>query len=439
MSAKDPLLSRVLNWVWRGWPKAKVEDMFKPFVVRQHELSAYKGCLLWGYRVVIPNAGQAKVLHALHEGHPGIVRMKALARSYVWWPKMDEVIEKWVKNCVPCQSTRHAPPKAPVHPWEVTRSPWSRLHIDFAGPFHGQMFFLVVDSFSKWLEVVPVTSATSVTVIKILRSLFATHGLPDTIVSDNGTQFTSSEFKIFMESNLIRHVTIAPFHPSSNGQAERMVQTTKDSLKRIIEGDWNRRLANFLLQQHVTPCSSTGRSPAELLMNRRLKTCLDRLHPDLTSELQEKQELQFNERYNVSTVRVFVPDSAVYVRNYAPGPRWIPAQVLVATGPLSYKVQTTDGRILRRHVDQIRERSNEIVPAAGPSRTGSPVMPDVGEPLDDAGVSSPGVVVAEPVPCSPQDRAQDDGPADGPGETAPTLGRPRRNIHPPSYLKDFEV
>ncbi|XP_063285531.1 uncharacterized protein K02A2.6-like, partial [Pelobates fuscus] len=275
-----------------------------------HIQTVCQGCLLWGNKVVIPNAGQARVLHALHEGHPGIVRMKALARSYVWWPKMDEVIEKWVKNCVPCQSTRHAPPKASVHPWEVTRSPWSRLHIDFAGPYHGQMFFLVVDSFSKWLEVVPVTSATSVTVIKILRRLFATHGLPDV--------------------------------------------TTKDSLKRIIEGDWNSRLANFLLQQHVTPCSSTGSSPAELLMNRRLKTCLDRLHPDLTTELQEKQELQFNTNYNASTVRVFAPDSDVYVRNYVSGPKWIPAKVLMATGPLSYKVRIPDGRILRRHVDQIR-------------------------------------------------------------------------------------
>eukprot|EP00079_Xenopus_tropicalis_P023325 XP_012815654.2 PREDICTED: LOW QUALITY PROTEIN: uncharacterized protein K02A2.6-like [Xenopus tropicalis] len=277
MTATDPVLSRVLNWVWRGWPKISLKEEFTPFEKRQHELSAYKGCLLWGNRVLIPKAGQTHVLKALHESHPGIVNMKALARSYVWWPKMDECIEKWVKSSVPCQSTRHAPAKAGG--------------TSMAGPFQGQTFFLVVDSFSKWLEVVSVASATTHAVIQVLRKLFATHGLPDTIVSDNGAQFTSADFRAFMESNLIRHVTTAPFHhPSSNGQAERMVQTTKDALKRIIDGDWNYRLAKFLLQQHITPSTSTGCSPAELLMNRHLKTCLDRLHPDLASDLQNKQE-----------------------------------------------------------------------------------------------------------------------------------------------------
>lgn len=93
------------------------------------------------------------------------------------------------------------------------------------------MFFIVVDAFSKWLEVTPVSSMTSTTVIKSLRRLFATHGLPDTIVSDNAAQFLSEEFQQFLKNGLIHHVTSAPFHPATNGQAERMVRTTKDALK----------------------------------------------------------------------------------------------------------------------------------------------------------------------------------------------------------------
>ncbi|XP_015676193.1 cytochrome P450 2K6-like [Protobothrops mucrosquamatus] len=144
--------------------------------------------------------------------------MKALARSYLWWPGLDKDIEDQVKGCQVCQQTRSEMPQAPVHRWETTQTPWSRIHVDYAGPFQGQVFLIVVDSHSKWLEVAPVPTRT----IQKLRRIFATHGLPDVIVSDNGAQFTAAEFQSFLRSNMIRHATSAPFHLASNGQAERM-------------------------------------------------------------------------------------------------------------------------------------------------------------------------------------------------------------------------
>ncbi|RXN06429.1 Transposon Tf2-11 poly [Labeo rohita] len=107
---------------------------------------------------------------------------------------------------------------------------------------------------------------------------------------------TSSEFQEFADRNGIRHVTTAPYHPSSNGQAERMVQTTKEALSRITKGEWQTRLARFLLSQHITPNSSTGKSPAELLMNRQLTTALDRLHPDHGEDMLRKLELNAAKR-----------------------------------------------------------------------------------------------------------------------------------------------
>ncbi|XP_039213747.1 uncharacterized protein K02A2.6-like, partial [Crotalus tigris] len=187
---------------------------------KRNELSLSQGCLLWGNRVVIPTSMRTRVLESLHEGHPGIVRMKALARSHLWWPVLDKDIEAKVHACHLCQRSRPEMPQAPVHKWEETQSPWSRVHIDYAGPFQGQFFLVLVDSHSKWLEVVPVSSTTTAKTIQVLRGIFAAHGLPDVIVSDNGPQFTSSEFQAFLQANMIRHATSAPFHPSTNGMAE---------------------------------------------------------------------------------------------------------------------------------------------------------------------------------------------------------------------------
>ena len=101
------------------------------------------------------------MLQELHSNHPGVTRMKSVARSYVWWPNIDRHIEDLVKSCVSCQQSKDTPPLAPLHPWIWPSKPWQRLHIDFAGPFLGKMFFILVDAHSKWPEVIEMTSTTS--------------------------------------------------------------------------------------------------------------------------------------------------------------------------------------------------------------------------------------------------------------------------------------
>ncbi|XP_060543752.1 uncharacterized protein K02A2.6-like [Pantherophis guttatus] len=279
-STKDHMIRTVASWVMRGCPERIGSGKFKQFANKRDELTMQGGCLLWGDRVVIPLCLREKVLMLLHEGHPGIVRMKGLARSYVWWPNMDADITEWVGRCQPCQESRPDPPTAPVREWERPQGPWSTIHIDFAGPFHGQTFMVIVDAFSKWLEIKLMKATTTDTVIRELRQLFTTHGLPDILVSDNGPQFTATQFEGYLADLGIRHVLSAPFHPASNGQAERFVRSAKEALSRLGPGDWQERVDKFLTAQHSTPCTATGRSLAELLMGRKLRGVLDRLDPN---------------------------------------------------------------------------------------------------------------------------------------------------------------
>ena len=101
------------------------------------------------------------MMELLHEDHPGNNQMKSVARSFVWWPGIDKVIEQRIKPCEACQSIRHSPPPAPLHPWGYPDAPWEQLHADFAGPFLGKTFLIVIDAHLKWLEVRQVSAATS--------------------------------------------------------------------------------------------------------------------------------------------------------------------------------------------------------------------------------------------------------------------------------------
>ena len=165
---KDPVLSRVLQYTRRGWPEsAKTDTQLSPFYHRKAEISVEDGCLLWGSRIIIPHHYRQDVLEELHEAHPGMTKMKGLARMFVWWPGLDKDIERNVRLCQACQSTQNSPPVAPLHPWHWPTRPWTRLHMDYAGPICGKMILIVVDSHSKWIDAFPVTSATS---LQLLRS-----------------------------------------------------------------------------------------------------------------------------------------------------------------------------------------------------------------------------------------------------------------------------
>ncbi|XP_031432706.1 uncharacterized protein K02A2.6-like [Clupea harengus] len=429
-TAKDEILSQVLLWCLNGWPK-EVASMFK----------ARDGCVLWGARVVVPKKGRATLLKHLHYTHPGISRMKGLARSYMWWPGMDADIEREVQSCHTCQENRKAPAAAPLHPWEWPETPWSRLHVDYAGPHLGRMFLIVIDAHSKWLDVYPTSNATSQVTIEKLRQCFSTHGLPQTIVSDNGTCFTSQEFESFLKQNGIQHITSAPFHPASNGLAERAVQTFKQGIKKTKGDTLETKIARFLFNYRITPQSTTGLSPAEMLMSRRLRSTLDLLLPDVKSKIQKKQLKQKAQHDLHSKWRSFSPGDDVYIRNYGHGPRWVPAVIEMNTGPVSYTVQTGDGRVMRRHVDQIRKRHASMTETSMPDMILEPMSLQVPENAAEALTRDSAVPASVGGEGSePTETAQVHPPADPPDASAdspPVLRRSERTKKTPTHLRDF--
>ena len=152
------------------------------------------------------------------------------------------------------------------------------LHIDYAGPYQGHMFLVVIDSHTKWLEVFPTTSFHT---IEKLRILFSSFDLPHKIVSDSGSVFTSQEFQDFIKSNRIIHGKLSPYHPPSNGLAKRAVQIFKRSLEIQTEGSLECKISKVLFNYRVTPQSTTAKSPAKLYLGQKLKSHLDLLHLDL--------------------------------------------------------------------------------------------------------------------------------------------------------------
>ena len=164
----------------------------KPYFCRKYELSVEQGCLMWGLRVIIPTTLRQQVLDELHWAHPGVSRMKAMARAYFWWPNLYDDISKLARSCNDCNRVRANPPKAPLQPWIWPSRPWQRIHIDFA-TYNNQHYLIMVDAYSKWPEVIgPMRSTNADATTSAMRNIFSRYGIPDQVVSDRGPPFLNT-------------------------------------------------------------------------------------------------------------------------------------------------------------------------------------------------------------------------------------------------------
>jgi hypothetical protein len=213
-----------------------------------------------------------------------------------------------------------------------------------------------VDAYSKYAGVHRVKRPDAELTVKTLREVFALFGLPNQLVSDNGPAFIAEEFQEFLRSNGVKHVRSAPYHPQTNGEAERFVQTFKRAMKAddtsVSNAELDRRLQQFLLRYRVTPHATTGRTPSELFLSRKLVTLLDRLRPDLRVKVENQMESQQRLRREKGREPDFTIGDRVYARFWYGQRRWRKGCIVAVAGPLSYDVQVA-GELHRRHAAQL--------------------------------------------------------------------------------------
>jgi transposase InsO family protein/predicted aspartyl protease len=361
-SSKDEILGLIIKFTMTKWPpsisKTKQPELI-PYYNNRHCLSVLKGCLLKDNQVVIPKQLQRRVLLMLHRSHLGTVKMKQLARSHCWWPNIDNDILEMTRACSTCSKLQPMP-KQQFNEWPEPTQVWSRVHMDFAGPTWGSKWLVMVDAKSKFPFVADMGNNTTATKLcDVLEHVIDWFGPPEILVSDNGPPFNSHEMKQFYKYYGITHLTTAPYHPASNGLAERFVRTFKDGLekeKQSGQSDKYKAVRNILRTYRWSIHTSTGHSPADMILQHPIRTALHRLKPVDSNSLQQQQ--QQPSRYNVGQL--------VITKYNQPNTQrcWQSGMVTNKLGSMLYEIQLSDGQIVKRHQNQLRPQFSSITQAS---------------------------------------------------------------------------
>lgn len=281
-----------------------------PFKVFATELSFADKILLRGTRIVIPEILRKRTLDLAHEGHPGMSIMKQRMRAKVWWPKLDIQVERYVRSCRGCMLVAAPPVPEPMKRRELPSGPWQHVAIDFLGPLpSGHYLFVVVDYFSRYIEVEIMTKTDTSETIKRLNLIFARFGLPLSITADNGPQFSSEEFRVFCDTNNIKLISTTPYWPQQNGEVERQ---NRSLLKRLTisqatNADWIEELNKYLLMYRSSPHSTTKKTPSEMLLGYNIRDRLPSIYQpkdvdeetmDRDKDAKEKGKSYADERRN---------------------------------------------------------------------------------------------------------------------------------------------
>lgn len=411
-TARDPALQCLVDVVMEGWPdeSRNAPPEVRPYFMYKELITYRDGILYKGDRIIVPAELRSDILARIHESHQGIVKCKARARDAVYWPGINAQIEDMVSTCAQCQENRKSQPSEPMIPHDIPDRPWAKVGTDLVH-YKNNDYMLCVDYYSKYPEMSKLNDQSSASTINALKSMFARHGLPDEVMSDNGPQYSSHEFAQFADQWEFKHTTISPGYSQSNGQVERTVQTIKDMFRKLEDEDGDPYLA--LLNYRNTPLDGVGKSPAQLLMSRRLKTRLPQkstlLKPEVAksvhSKLVQRQKTQkFYYDQKAGTPKPELKEGDI-VRFRCPKGTWRLGVVRCkrTDAPRSYDVATAEDKVYRRNRQHIfRTREPQLVardqPVAKPMMAGTRAAPSAVKPASAAAPTHTG---EKPVSHSP--------------------------------------
>ncbi len=223
-TSEDESLQQLRTTVLSGWPETKQEV---PIKAREYwhcreEISEIDGILLKNERIIIPSSLRPEMLEKIHVGHMGVEKCKRRARDVLYWPGMNSQIEEMVLKCSTSLEYRPSNQKEPMIAQTSPTIPWDTVTTDLFY-WNNSNYLLVVDYYSRYFEIAKLSDTKSSTVVTYMKSIFARHGIPREVKSDNGPQYALQEFRKFARDWNFNHVTTSPYHPQANGLAERSV------------------------------------------------------------------------------------------------------------------------------------------------------------------------------------------------------------------------
>ena len=351
---RDEETQLLLSYVRNGFPDhSRLSGVLRQYHALASDLYEQDGLILYKNRIVIPSTMRKDILYRIHEGHLGMDKCKALARSAVFWPGINQDIENLIGRCPTCNMFRRNQAAEPMTPHPVPATAYEKVGVDIFTIF-GKDYLLVVDYFSKYPEYVQLSSKSADAVIQQLKTIFSRHGIPEVVMCDNNP-FNSYAMNRFADAWGFKIVTSSPRYPKSNGQVERCVQTVKQLMKKSVES--RQDIAIAMLQYRNAPIAGCEYSPAQLLFNRSLKSRIPALATSINGSttlndqrrhLQHRQQRhKFYHDLRAHPLPPLKPGDAVRVHN---GTSWQAARVQSThSAPHSYNVETDTGSLLRRN------------------------------------------------------------------------------------------
>lgn len=359
----DPILSKVCEFYNSRWPVTVSEGgELNHFFKIRNDITVENGIVYFNKRLVVPGVLRRYVLNLLHETHLGKHKTLGQAKNLFYWPGLTSDISGVVDSCATCQRFKRAKVKDPLMSHDIPEIPFFKVGVDIAH-WAGKDYLVLVDYYSRWIEIRKMSDKSSTEVINCLKRIFCVHGIPAEVFCDNNP-FSSYEIRKFASEWNFTVRTASPHHAQSRGMVEKAVGIVKDMFKKsAYEG---KDINLFLLNYRNSPVAGFPWSPAQLLYSRQLRSKLPVAPDHLLSTVvdpvvarnkmlshQSDQELWYN-RTSAKQCTEFDVGESVLVRNVKTNV-WEKGVVVEKMDFRSYMIRFENGRVLRRNAVYIRK------------------------------------------------------------------------------------